>query len=202
MSLVLGLQSFVECEGPFAPQKAAQQAMEAALLKHHIAFQKHVAASDPKWTHDVWGSARYSEVLIAAQWLIDRGHSNPELFELMSTVRGQSEAVLNWQEWFLNGDPLATQTHFTARCWGNKSDPTEFNWQRHHGVRTITRYVSSAPCTLPTLLTQRYYRQVTIMEAIKTGAAWYRVSGNKTDANVSHVRSGYAGTCSACPASV
>ena len=69
MSLVLGLQSFVECVGPFAPQKAAQQAMEAALLKHHIAFQKHVAASDPKWTHDVWGSARYSEVLIAAQWL-------------------------------------------------------------------------------------------------------------------------------------
>lgn len=34
---------------------------------------------------------------------------------------------------------------------------TEAEWQRHHGV--------------------------TIMEAIKTGPAWYRVSGNATDAN-------------------
>jgi hypothetical protein len=67
MSLVLGLQSYVECEGPFAPAPLEQKAMEQALLKHHIAFQKHVAADSPRWTHDVWGSARYSEVLIAAQ---------------------------------------------------------------------------------------------------------------------------------------
>ena len=38
--------------------------MEAALVKHHIAFYKHVAATDPKWIDDVWGSARYSEVLV------------------------------------------------------------------------------------------------------------------------------------------
>ena len=63
----------------------------------------------------------------------------------MSTVRGQSEAVLNWQEWFLNGDPVATQTHFTARCWPNKSDPTEFNWQRHHVRLSSFRSCPSVP---------------------------------------------------------
>ena len=82
MSLVLGLQSFVECEGPYAPPKSLQAAMEQALVKHHISFYKHVAASSPEWIDDVWGSARYSEVLIACQWLIDRGHTDPELFEL------------------------------------------------------------------------------------------------------------------------
>lgn len=58
---------------------------------------------------------------------------------------------------FVHGNPVDTMTHFTQRCWPNKTDPTEHNWQRHHGV--------------------------SIMEAIKTGAAWYRVTGNKTDAD-------------------
>eukprot|EP01051_Picozoa_sp_SAG22_P000003 SAG22_NODE_1_length_62449_cov_158.689270_3_plen_76_part_00 len=70
----------------------------------------------------------------------------------MHSVRAQGEAVLGWEQWFLTGDPKATETHFTERCWGNTSDPTESNWQKHHGV--------------------------TIMEAIKTGAVWSRVSGN------------------------
>ena len=82
MSLVLGLQSFVECEGPYAPAKSLQAAMEQALVKHHISFYKHVAASSPEWIDDAWGSARYSEVLVACQWLIDRGHTDPELLEL------------------------------------------------------------------------------------------------------------------------
>ena len=47
MSLVLGLEAFVECTGPFAPPAALQQQLEAALVKHHIAFGKHVAAADP-----------------------------------------------------------------------------------------------------------------------------------------------------------
>ena len=38
MSLVLGLQSFVECEGPYAPAKSLQAAMEQALVRHHISF--------------------------------------------------------------------------------------------------------------------------------------------------------------------
>ncbi len=33
-------------------------------MKHHIAFCKHVVATDPKWIGDVWGPARYSEVLV------------------------------------------------------------------------------------------------------------------------------------------
>ena len=57
----------------------------------------------------------------------------------MNTIRGKSEAVLGWQEWFLHGDPVATMTHFTQRCWGNKSDPTEHNWQKHHGACCATR---------------------------------------------------------------
>ena len=34
------------------------------------------------------------------QWLIDRGHTDPELFELMTMVRDKSEAVLDWQDWY------------------------------------------------------------------------------------------------------
>lgn len=105
----------------------------------------------------MWGSARYSEALLGAQFLIDRGHTDPGLWDMMRIVRNQSEAVLGWEEWFRDGDPVATMTHWTQRCWGNKSDPTEYNWQKHHGV--------------------------TIMEAIKTGPVWYRVSGEAADAN-------------------
>eukprot|EP01051_Picozoa_sp_SAG22_P000002 SAG22_NODE_1_length_62449_cov_158.689270_2_plen_59_part_00 len=56
--------------------------MEAALVRHHVAFAAHVAAHSPEFTHDVWGSARYSEALLGAQWLIDRGHTDPALFGL------------------------------------------------------------------------------------------------------------------------
>ena len=52
-------------------------------------------------------------------------------------------------------------THFTQRCWGNKSDPTEHNWQKHHGV--------------------------TIMEAIKTGAAWCAAAAAAAAAARSHL---------------
>lgn len=76
-------------------------------------------------------AARYNEVLVSSQWLIDRGHTNPELFELMNLVRAQSEAVLEWEQWFTDGDPKATMTRFSERCWANKTDPTAFNWQRY-----------------------------------------------------------------------
>lgn len=76
-------------------------------------------------------AARYNEVLVSSQWLIDRGHTNPEIFELMNLVRAQSEAVLEWEQWFTEGDPKATMTRFSERCWPNKTDPTAFNWQRY-----------------------------------------------------------------------
>jgi len=84
------------------------------------------------------------------QWLIDRGHNAAELWGLM-----QSGGIYNWPQWFRTGDPVATTTHWTQRCWPDKSSPYGMNWQRHHGV--------------------------TIMEAIKTGPAWYRVSSNSSD---------------------
>jgi hypothetical protein len=75
----------------------------------------------------------------------------------MSLVRKQSEAVLEWEDWFVNGDPSKDIDQMLLRCWPNKSDPTMKRFMRHHGVN--------------------------IMEAIKTGPAWYRVSGDDADRN-------------------
>ena len=60
--------------------------------------------------------------IVGAQWLIDRGHndSHPALFELMRTTRTLSEAILGWEAWFTAGDPVATMTHWTERCWGQQ----------------------------------------------------------------------------------
>jgi len=61
MILVLALESYVECEGPFAPSKTMQAKVETALVKHYIAMYKMVVAKQPDITKDYWGSARYSE---------------------------------------------------------------------------------------------------------------------------------------------
>ena len=70
-------------------------------------------------------------------------------------------AAHGWEQWFQSGDPFADKTTDTVRCWGNKTDPTGREFQLHHGV--------------------------TIMEAIKAGPTWYRVSGQASDRNNSAV---------------
>lgn len=154
MIIVLALESYCECTGPYAPAMAKQAKVEAALIAHYKATHTQVAAQNPPFWTGAWGSARYVEVLIGVQWLIDRGHNDAELWDLMRIVQGGSENVLQWEARFINGDPSA---HIDLRCWGNRSDPAMRNFMRHHGVN--------------------------IMEAIKTGPVWWRVTGNGTDLN-------------------
>lgn len=102
---MLALESYAECTGPFAPNTTMQRAVEAALVAHHKAMYARVAANDPLFVDDVWGSARYSEVILGVEWLIDRGHNDTELWDLMALVRKQSEGSLGWEQWFISGDP-------------------------------------------------------------------------------------------------
>lgn len=81
-------------------------------------------------------------------WLIDAGHTDDFLFELLSLVRGKSEEVLGWEQWFENGDPFADKTTDTVRCWGNKTDPAEVEFQKHHGV-TIMEAIKVGPSPYP-----------------------------------------------------
>ena len=113
-----------------------------------------MAAADPPYTHDPWGYARYAEILLGVQWLIDRDQTDPDLFSLMDIVRSQGEGTTPWEWFFTQGDPYNPPSDI--HCWADKSDPTQQNFMIHHGVN--------------------------VMEAIKTGPAWYRVSGNDTDA--------------------
>ena len=60
---------------------------------------------------------------------------------------------MSWLNPFARGDPFDPPSD--VHCWPNQSDPTQRNFMVHHGVN--------------------------VMEAIKTGAAWYRVSGDDAD---------------------
>lgn len=137
MIIVLALESYVECDGKFGPNATMKQAVEAALVAHHKGIHKRVSENDPPFWHCPWGSARYAEVLIGAQWLIDRGHTDTELWDLMNLVRAQSEGVLHWQQWFVDGDPTCVpgDPNYSncIRCWGNKSDPAMREFMTHHG---------------------------------------------------------------------
>ena len=153
MIIALALQSYAECEGPYAPNATAQDAVVDALVVHHKAMEAQIKDEQPKFTHNPWGYARYDEILISCQWLIDRGRNDSELWSLMDLVRTQADARLPWEDYFTGGDPFHPPSD--VHCWPNKSDATEKNFMIHHGVN--------------------------IMEAIKTGPTWYRVSGNATD---------------------
>ena len=156
MSVVLAFQSYAECEGAYAPTNATAQAMvQDALLTYHKLIGARIAAHDPPFVDDPWGAARYQEVLVAVQWLIDRGHNDAELWDLMAQVHAQELPVIDWETWFVSGDPYDPPPD--PRCWPNNSDPTQQQFMSHHGVN--------------------------LMEAIKTGPAWYRVSGEATDAD-------------------
>jgi hypothetical protein len=153
----LALQTYIECVGPYAPNATMKAEVEAALVRHFQAMHTQMTANMPPLYLDAWGSARYVEILIGVQWMIDHGHTDEFYFDLMRIVQGKSEEVLGWEEWFRTGDPMADRTTDTTRCWGNKSDPTMKAFQIHHGVN--------------------------IMEAIKTGPVWSRVTGNASDLN-------------------
>ena len=165
MIIVLALQSYAECVGTFAPAPDRQAAVEQALLRHHSAIAARMRADDPPFWTCPWGSARYAEVLLGAQWLLDRANGTlrvnitsaqrQDLWDVMWLARTRSEQLLRWEQWFREGDPTAQHTTPLSRCWPNRSDPAQVLFQTHHGVN--------------------------IMEAIKTGPAWYRVSGNASD---------------------
>ncbi len=155
MHVMLAFESYAECEGAFAPTNATAQAMvQDALVTYHKLIAARIAAHDPPFVDNPWGYARYQEVLVAVQWLIDRGHDDAELWDLMTQMRTQELPVIDWEEWFVSGDPYDPPSD--PRCWPNNSDPTQQNFMLHHGVN--------------------------VMEAIKTGPAWYRVSGDAQDA--------------------
>ena len=67
MHAVLALESYAECTGPFAPNATMQAAVEAALRRHYAHMLAQVSAQQPPFWTDVWGSARYPEVLLGAQ---------------------------------------------------------------------------------------------------------------------------------------
>ena len=67
---VLALESFAECTGKFAPNATIRAAVESALLRHFKFMNEQVAAEHSLFWTDVWGSARYSEVLVGIQWSI------------------------------------------------------------------------------------------------------------------------------------
>ena len=157
MIAVLALQTYVESVGPYAPNATMKARVEAALVRHYYAMYSQMSAEMPPFYLDAWGSARYVEILIGIQWMLDRGHTDEMYFDLLRLVQGKSHQILGWEEWFRSGDPFADHTTDTIRCWGNKSDPTEREFQKHHGVN--------------------------IMEAIKTGPVWSRVTGNASDLN-------------------
>lgn len=157
MIAVLALETYVECVGPYAPNATHKATVEAAILRHYSHMRDQVKAKMPPLQLDTWGTARYQEVLLGVQWLVDRGHTDDFLFELMELVRGVGATVMDWERWFTSGDPFADRTTDTQRCWPNKTDPTASAFMIHHGVN--------------------------IMEAIKTGPAYWRVSGNQTDAD-------------------
>ena len=145
MIAILALETYVECVGPYAPNATQKEAVETALLRHYSHMRDQVAAKMPPLELDTWGTARYQEVLLGVQWLVDRGHSDAYLFELMELVRGVGVKVMDWEGWYTSEDPFADKTTDTIRCWGNKTDPT-LKEMIHHGVN--------------------------IMEAIKTGPAY------------------------------
>ena len=153
MIIALALESYAECVGPYAPNATAQAAVVDALVAHHKAMHAQIAAASPPFTHTPWGYARYDEILISCQWLIDRGFNDTELWDLMTLVRTQGEGTVPWETFFAKGDPYDPPSDI--HCWPNKSDPTQRNFMIHHGVN--------------------------IMEAIKTGPTWGRVSGDKED---------------------
>lgn len=157
MIIVLALESYVECAGPYAPSSEMQAKVEAALLRHHQAIYTQMAAESPPFWREEFGAARYAEILIGVQWLIDRGHSDSFLWDLMPLVRNKPESLLHWESYFATGNPYTDNGGVDTRCWPNKTDPAQVNFMTHHGVN--------------------------IMEAIKTGPAWWRYSGNPFDLN-------------------
>jgi len=178
MIAVLALQTYVECTGAFAPNATKQSAVEAALLRHYKTMHDQIAAQRPSFWTDAWGSARYSEILLGVQWMIDRGHTDTFLFDLMQLVRGKSEEILGWEQWFVSGNPFEDTTVDTARCWPNKSDIAERAFQKHHGVN-----IMEALKTGPLWSNPNPNPNPNIMEAMKTGPLWYRVSGDDFSRN-------------------
>ena len=57
MIIVLALESFAECVGPFAPPAAQQRAVEDALVRHHRTIYRRMAAKDPEFTRSPRGCA-------------------------------------------------------------------------------------------------------------------------------------------------
>jgi hypothetical protein len=157
MIIVLALEAYVECTGPYAPSPDMQAKVEAALLRHHQAIYNQMTAESPPYWREGFGAARYVEILIGVQWLIDRGHDDSFLWNLMPLARNKTESLLHWETFFATGNPYTDNGGVDTRCWPNKTDPAEVNFMTHHGVN--------------------------IMEAIKTGPAWWRYSGNAFDLN-------------------
>eukprot|EP00935_MAST-01C_sp_MAST-1C-sp1_P001190 g1190.t1 len=141
---IQALESYAE-----ANPEDAKQRVEPALLRHHQAFHDALKTNGPPLALSRWGFGRYSEAIVGIQWLIDRGHNDSFLWELMHLIRDPTENPANnltdWQTWYESGDPFAK--------WNE--DPSGAQHLLHHGVD--------------------------IGEAMKTGALWWRVSGDEHD---------------------
>lgn len=123
MIIVLALESYAECEGPYAPAKADQDAVVAALVRHHKAIYSRIAAKDPPFVHNPWGYARYDEILLGVQWLVDRGETDPDLWALMRIVRAQGDAVIPWEDFWVSGDPYIDELGVTRHVRNNGRFP-------------------------------------------------------------------------------
>jgi hypothetical protein len=100
----------------------------------------------------MWGASRWMDAAVPMQWMMDNQLGDAHLDEALDSLRNQSVKLYDWQSRFLDDGPI---WDWNTPASGPTPEADKFEKEMHHGVN--------------------------IAQAIKLGAVWYRVSGDKDD---------------------